>query len=161
MPPPAHRSGLVVDLVAEAPMTWSVLRGPDVHVRTAGPTRVRVRSDQVDSRLPDPPDFPGGVPRALVDELLERVGRTVPELASAPVERIRIGTASFPHDGRPSVGAVSSVPGYYEALTNSGVTVGPLMGRLLAEYIATGVRAELLDDCLPDRLRATANSSPE
>ncbi len=38
------------------------------------------------------------------------------------------------------------MPGYYEAVTHSGITVGPVIGRLLAEEILTGTRDELLAD---------------
>ncbi|MGW7825157.1 NAD(P)/FAD-dependent oxidoreductase [Streptomyces puniciscabiei] len=151
---PTRRSGLVVDLRTDRAGPASVLRGPDFHARAAGPGLVRVRSDQVDLRLADPPHYPEAPPQMLVEDLLERVRRSLPALTGAGVERVRIGTAVFPADGHPCVGAVSAVGGYYEALTNSGVTVGPLMGRLLAEFIATGHRHELLADCRPDRLRA-------
>ncbi|MFE6919479.1 NAD(P)/FAD-dependent oxidoreductase [Nocardia sp. NPDC057663] len=147
MSPPAGRTGLVVDLRTAAAPPSNVLRGPDVHVRAAGAGLLRVRSDQVDERLSAASEG------ELVSELLARVRRSLPGLAGADVERVRTGTAVFPGDGHPCVGAVSAVGGYYEALTNSGVTVGPLLGRLLAEYIATGRRDELLEDCRPDRLR--------
>lgn len=44
----------------------------------------------------------------------------------------------MPEDGLPCVGAVSWLPGYYEAVAHSGVTLGPLLGRLLAREILDG-----------------------
>ncbi|MER5640448.1 FAD-dependent oxidoreductase [Kitasatospora sp. NPDC002227] len=181
MLPPARRSGLVVDLKTSAAPPVAVLRGPDLHARAAGPGLVRVRSDQVDALLGPalgrsadhsgdgsgegssggsaggPGEGPADgfeVPEDLVADLLARARRSLPGLAGAGVERVRVGTAVFPADGHPSVGAVPAVGGYFEALTNSGVTVGPLMGRLLAEYVTGGEPPELLAECRPDRLRA-------
>jgi glycine/D-amino acid oxidase-like deaminating enzyme len=49
------------------------------------------------------------------------------------------------------VGAVSAVPGYYEAVTHSGVTLGPLVGSLLAREILTGKVDAAIFPFRPDR----------
>ncbi|MEJ2857703.1 MULTISPECIES: NAD(P)/FAD-dependent oxidoreductase [unclassified Saccharothrix] len=146
----ATRSSLVVDLLTEAEPPRHILRGAEAHVRSAGPGRVRVRSDQVDAGLPATATEPGD---EVVKDLLERVYRTVPALAGAAVERVRLATAVFPTDGLPSVGAVSGVAGYYEAFANSGITLAPFIGRTLATQIVTGEAHPLWDRCSPDRLR--------
>ncbi|MFG2877736.1 NAD(P)/FAD-dependent oxidoreductase [Streptomyces sp. NPDC048337] len=147
----ATRSSLVIDLLTEGDPVRHALRGAQAHARSAGPGRVRVRSEQVDARLPagmrsDPGD-------ELVKDLLERAYRTVPALESASVDRVRIGTAVFPADGFPSVGAVSAVSGYYEAFANSGITLAPLIGRTLTTHIATGEIHPAWARSSPDRLR--------
>jgi glycine/D-amino acid oxidase-like deaminating enzyme len=43
------------------------------------------------------------------------------------------------------------IPGYFEAVTHSGVTLGPLLGRLLAQTVATGQTDPLLAPFSPDR----------
>ncbi|MEV0618281.1 FAD-binding oxidoreductase [Nonomuraea sp. NPDC050404] len=150
----ASRSSLVIDLAADGDPVRHVLRGAEAHVRSAGRGRVRVRSDQVDAVLPaDHRPEPGD---EIVKDLLERAHRTVPALASAVVERIRLGTAVFPADGFPSVGALPGVSGYYEAFANSGITLAPFIGRTLATQIVTGEVHPLLTRCSPDRLRATS-----
>ncbi|MFD3514991.1 NAD(P)/FAD-dependent oxidoreductase [Streptomyces sp. NPDC058657] len=155
----ATRSSLVVDLLTGSDPVAHVLRGAEAHARPAGPGRVRVRSDQVDARLaaglgPDPGD-------EVVKELLERAYRTVPALESSTVARARIATAVFPADGLPSVGALSSVPGYYEAFANSGITLAPFIGRTLATQITTGETHPLWARCSPDRLRATPRTTSD
>ncbi|MEV4114448.1 FAD-binding oxidoreductase [Nonomuraea sp. NPDC049695] len=150
----ATRSSLVIDLATDGDAVKHVLRGAEAHVRSAGPGRVRVRSDQVDAGLPagirsEPGD-------EIVKDLLERAYRTVPALTSSTVERTRIGTAVFPADGLPSVGALSGVCGYYEAFANSGITLAPFIGRTLATQIVTGEIHPLWARCSPDRLRAAS-----
>jgi glycine/D-amino acid oxidase-like deaminating enzyme len=49
------------------------------------------------------------------------------------------------------VGAVPSVPGYYEAVSDSGITLGPVIGRLLASEILRRQRDEMLADFRPER----------
>ncbi|MFJ4778730.1 NAD(P)/FAD-dependent oxidoreductase [Streptomyces sp. NPDC088762] len=150
----ATRSSLVIDLLTDGDPVRHVLRGSQAHARSAGPGRVRVRSEQVDARLPagaqaDPGD-------ELVKDLLERAYRTIPALESATVDRVRVGTAVFPGDGFPSLGALSAVAGYYEAFANSGITLAPFIGRTLATHIATGEIHPLWSRCSPDRLRAAS-----
>ena len=55
-----------------------------------------------------------------------------------------------------------SVPGYFEAASHSGITLGPVIGRLLASEILRGKRDETLADfpgaVLPALARDTQNA---
>jgi glycine/D-amino acid oxidase-like deaminating enzyme len=53
------------------------------------------------------------------------------------------------------VGGLSGIPGYYEAVTHSGVTLGPLVGRLLAREILAGDVDPLIAPFRPDRFAQT------
>ncbi|MEC3981049.1 NAD(P)/FAD-dependent oxidoreductase [Amycolatopsis sp. H20-H5] len=150
----ADRSSLVIDLVVDGDPLRHVLRGAELHARPAGPGRVRVRSEQVDSVLTGETESDLG--RDNVEDLLGRAYRTIPALKASTVDQKRIGTAVFPADGMPSVGPLSTVPGYYEAFANSGVILAPFIGRTLATQIFTGEVHSLLRDCSPDRLRLAA-----
>jgi glycine/D-amino acid oxidase-like deaminating enzyme len=44
-------------------------------------------------------------------------------------------------DGAPIVGEHPDAPGFYNAVTSNGYTLGPIMGKTIAELILTG-RAE-------------------
>jgi glycine/D-amino acid oxidase-like deaminating enzyme len=147
----ADRASLVIDLATDGDPLRHVLRGTELHARSAGPGRVRVRSEQVDAALTGDTASDLGPDR--VDDLLERAYRTIPALKASTVERKRIGTAVFPADGMPSVGPLTIVPGYYEAFANSGVILAPFIGRTLATQIVTGETHPLLRGCAPDRLR--------
>lgn len=43
------------------------------------------------------------------------------------------------------------MPGYYEAVSHSGITLGPVVGRLLASEILSGQRDKMLADFHPER----------
>jgi glycine/D-amino acid oxidase-like deaminating enzyme len=78
----------------------------------------------------------------------QRLLPTVPQLQ--PIATMT-GVRPYPADGLPRIGAVDAVPGYFEAVTHSGGGLGPFVGRLLAEEIATGVQSPLLKDYRPAR----------
>jgi glycine/D-amino acid oxidase-like deaminating enzyme len=75
---------------------------------------------------------------------LAAVATHLPVLASARVEATRIGVRPMPRDERPMVGAIPGLDGFYVVASHSGVTLGPLWGRIAA--------AELLDGTLDSRL---------
>jgi glycine/D-amino acid oxidase-like deaminating enzyme len=125
---------------------------PRVNVRPDGPGYVLLHHDSVDARLTD--DF-AGTEDPLCAELLERARRVFPALAVAEVVGAKDGLRPVPADGHSCVGAVSGVPGYYEAVTHSGVTLGPLVGRLLAREILTGEVDPLIAPFRPDRFPST------
>jgi glycine/D-amino acid oxidase-like deaminating enzyme len=90
-------------------------------------------------------------PAELARLLHASVRQVVPALADSRIAQTRVAFRPIPADGFPSVGAVPSVPGYYEAVSHSGITLGPALGRLLAAEILDGTRDELLADFRPER----------
>jgi glycine/D-amino acid oxidase-like deaminating enzyme len=144
-----HRS-LVAHLLIDGDPPAFILRAPGASIRSDGPGRIVLYSDQVDRQLPD---HPGAGDPELVKELLDRAQRVVPLLGTATVESADVIDDRRPRDELPSAGALSTLPGYYEAVTGAGVTLAPLLGRLLAEQIVTGTPAPLLAPFSPDRFR--------
>ncbi len=74
-------------------------------------------------------------------------------MRAAGIAAARIGVRSLPRDG---VSIVGKIPGYanaYIAVTHSGVTLGPLLGRLLAAEIMGDESAQLAP-FRPDRFVA-------
>ena len=125
---------------------------PRVNVRPDGTGYVLLHHDSVDARLTD--DF-AGKEDPLCAELLEHALRVLPALAEAEVVEARFGLRPVPADGHSCVGALSGIPGYYDAVTHSGVTLGPLVGRLLAREILTGEVDPLIAPFRPDRFPST------
>lgn len=121
-----------------------VVHTADIELRPEGADLVRLHDTTVDAVLP-------GDRAELTAVLLERAMRVMPALATARVVSTHVGLRPVPEDGVSSVGAVSSVPGWYEAVTHSGVTLGPLLGRLLAGEILDGTVDPLLRPFRPDR----------
>jgi glycine/D-amino acid oxidase-like deaminating enzyme len=127
-----------------------VVHFPGVHLRPDGAGRVRFGSTVVDDLLPED----GTVPRAseLVREVQRRAAAVLPVLADAAIEAVRVGWRPMPEDGYSAVGAIDGMRGYYLAFTHSGVTLAPILGKLVAEEIVADTRRPELAPFRPDRL---------
>ncbi|HEX5415564.1 MAG TPA: FAD-binding oxidoreductase, partial [Chloroflexota bacterium] len=125
-----------------------------VYFRPDGAGRIRIGSEEIDSALPadDAAVREAASPgSAQADELLERARSVFPPLAGARLEAVRLGWRALPGDGFSAVGPVPGLAGYYLVFTHSGVTLGPLLGRLVADELQ-GTPADLLAEFRPDRL---------
>ena len=139
--------GLLARLTVEGAPIGRLLHSPHVNLRPDGPERVVVHHGSVDKKLESDTE----TEEFLSHELVERARRVVPALGCTDIESLRVGVRPMPEDGLPCVGAVSNLSGYYEAVTHSGVTLGPLLGRLLTQEILTGEVDPLIAPFRPDR----------
>jgi D-amino-acid dehydrogenase len=75
-----------------------------------------------------------------VQEVLREALRVAPGLADASIQDIRVGLRPLSTDGMPILGTVPGVQGVYLATGHgpSGLTLGPLSGKLVAELALTG-----------------------
>jgi glycine/D-amino acid oxidase-like deaminating enzyme len=144
--------GLLVRVAVPGEPLGHLMHTPRINVRPDGPGYILLHHDSVDERLTD--DF-AGIEDPLCAELLERARLVLPALEEAEIVEARFGLRPVPADGHSCVGALSGIPGYYEAVTHSGVTLGPLIGRLLAREILTGEVDPLIAPFRPDRFPAT------
>src|SRR5262249_61880656 len=76
----------------------------------------------------------------------------LPLLAHSRVETLRIGVRPMPPDKHPIVGAIAGLPGFYVVVSHSGVTLGPLWGRIAAAEILDGADDPPLPPDRPGRL---------
>jgi glycine/D-amino acid oxidase-like deaminating enzyme len=65
----------------------------------------------------------------------------------------------IPADGFPSVGALDDVPGYYEAIAHSGITLAAIIGEVLAQQITDGEISPLIRPYRPGRLSRTSSGA--
>jgi glycine/D-amino acid oxidase-like deaminating enzyme len=144
--------GLLVRVAVPGEPLRHLMHTPHINVRPDGPGYVLLHHDSVDERLTD--DF-AGTEDPLCAELLERARLVLPALEAAEVVEARFGMRPVPADGHSCVGALSAIPGYYEAVTHSGVTLGPLIGCLLAREILIGEVDPLIAPFRADRLPST------
>jgi glycine/D-amino acid oxidase-like deaminating enzyme len=114
------------------------IHAPGVHFRPDGAGRIVLAEgahDHVWQERADP--WPA-------EQSLRAVAAHFPALAGARVEATRIGVRPMPRDERPMVGGIPGLDGFYVVASHSGVTLGPLWGRVAA--------AELLDGTPDPRL---------
>lgn len=156
--PMAPSPGMVIR--AEMPDGSNPLRRPvetdGVAVRPDGPGRILLAVDVDD--VPELADLPSG-PLSLAAPLVARImawgADLIPALALARPTEARVAMRAIPADGFPSVGAVATIPGYFEAVTHSGVTLAPLIGRSLADEILGRPLDPLLEPFRPERSTLT------
>jgi glycine/D-amino acid oxidase-like deaminating enzyme len=144
--------GLLVRVAVPGEPLSHLLHTPHINLRPDGPGYVLLHHDSIDEELTD--DF-AGAEDPLCAELLQRARRVLPALEEAEIVEARFGMRPVPADGHSCVGGLSHLPGYYEAVTHSGVTLGPLVGRLLAREILTGEVDPLIAPFRPDRFADT------
>ena len=68
------------------------------------------------------------------------------------IENIVIGQRARPADGLPAIGYVTPHQRVYVAVTHSGITLSPLIGKLVAQELVQDQASELLADFRPQRL---------
>ncbi|MFD9006702.1 NAD(P)/FAD-dependent oxidoreductase [Streptomyces sp. NPDC059582] len=144
--PMRREPGVVTRLdCAQAPV-HRPMHAPHVEIRPDGDASVVLHSREIDALIDTGPD-----PTELAQLLHDSARHVLPELDNARIAQTRVSNRPIPADGFPSVGALPSVPGYYEAVSHSGITLGPVIGRLLAAEILSGKRDEMLADFRPER----------
>lgn len=131
-----------------------VIHAPDLQIRPDGDGRLVLQAGDTDARVgletAESPALPG------CETLLQRARKYVPGLANGAIEAARVGIRPMPADGYPIVGPVPGRDRVTIALTHSGMTLGPLLGELVASELLTGRPDERLRDFRPDRLVALA-----
>ena len=135
-------------LIYTAPVATTLRRpihAPGCHFRPDGGGRIVLAEgahDQVwdEAAPPWPPE-----------RSLTTVAAHLPPLEGARVEATRIGVRPMPRDERPMVGGLPGLDGFYVVASHSGVTLGPLWGRLAAVEILDGAPDARLTPYRPAR----------
>jgi glycine/D-amino acid oxidase-like deaminating enzyme len=125
------------------------IHAPGAHFRPDGGGRIVLAEfahDQVwrQAEEPWPPE-----------RSLAAVAGHLPALAGAHVEAVRFGVRPMPRDQRPMVGGIPGLDGFFIVASHSGVTLGPLWGRIAAAEILDGVLDPRLAPYRPARFLKT------
>ena len=88
--------------------------------------------------------------------LLAQAARFFPTLATAGVDKWWVAWRAMPSDRLPIVGPLPWLEGLYLAVSHSGVTVAPALGRLVADEVATQAPDGLLAPFRPARFAERA-----
>ncbi len=84
-------------------------------------------------------------PEGQAEEILHRAKGLIPEAEGIALARHTIGWRPMPEDGFPVLGFSEGAPDVYVAVMHSGVTLAPLVGRLVASEILDGLSVEMLE----------------
>lgn len=144
--PMRREPGIVTRIGCAQVPVRRAMHAPHIEIRPDGNSSVVLHSREIDALIDTGED-----PSELAGLLHESARQVVPDLGSGHITQTRVANRPIPADGFPSVGAVPSVPGYYEAVSHSGITLGPVIGRLLASEILSGERDGMLADFRPER----------
>jgi glycine/D-amino acid oxidase-like deaminating enzyme len=148
--------GLLVQTSPAVQTVTRVLLADDLMIRPDGGGRLLLHSDEHD-RLVDPRHTEG------VDEIATEVVAAASrhlELPAKPtLERAVVGVRALTHDLLPAVGWLPDTDRIYVAVTHSGVTLGPLLGELIASELIAGVDESLLQAFRPARFYDVGTST--
>jgi glycine/D-amino acid oxidase-like deaminating enzyme len=143
--------GLAVRVQTSRARVNRVIHAPKVSIRPDGSDRIFLTTKSVEPELADSGDR--------TTELAEGVRQlgacVVPELADAAIVDVRIGHRPIPIDGFPLIGSAAGIRGYYEAVTHSGITLGPIVAQALTNEILHGEVDPLVASFRAARLRGT------
>jgi glycine/D-amino acid oxidase-like deaminating enzyme len=119
----------------------------------------------VGTDAPNPPDIPAhqGI-RAHVEQfpsdelrnyhgnrILTKIAHFLPGAKGMQLERLTLGFRPIPADEFPVMGSLQSFPDIHVAVTHSGVTLAPVVGRLTADEVLHGSRAGMFAPYRPER----------
>ncbi len=166
----AARLGLDVPLVAAEPLGSKALgllagvkllgTGPrcllhsrDVNWSPLGDRRALLASDAGDAAVAA--DRSAAVVRSTAERLLADAVALNPLFGGATLDDVKLGIRALPSDNVTICGPIRGVPGLTVVVTHSGVTLSPLLGRLVAAEIMTGREDPMLAPFRPNRFLAT------
>ena len=136
--PMANKEGIIIQTDPLPQVIQHVLMTPDVHFRQNLDGRF------VAGEIFNGENNPDVNAAALASEIISRIQTKLRDIPKLRLAEVKIGIRPVPLDGMPVIGAVPGLMGAYTAIMHSGVTLGPLVGQLLASEILEGYTSSLL-----------------
>lgn len=147
--PLAPTSGMLAYTAPVAANLRTVVLAAQCHMRADGAGRIVIRQDHYDRTIL--PGTPVDTALREASELVAIAAQVVPSIGRAKAEAVRIGVRALPADGKPAIGPIGGLAGYYVAVTHSGVTLAPFLGQLITEEILSGKERNELAAFRPNR----------
>jgi glycine/D-amino acid oxidase-like deaminating enzyme len=126
-----------------------VVHAPGIHLRPDAGGGLLLGADDVDAPAAQA-DAPSRLDE-LATLLLERAARVMPAAGAVKIVDRRVGVRPMPADRHTIAGRIPGLDNAWLIATHSGVTLGPLLGRLIAEEIAGGSAHASLAPFRPER----------
>ena len=121
-----------------------IVYAPEGHFRPDGGGRIVLSDEHHDHEWQEGMNWPA-------ERSLEAISRHFRPLTGARVEATRIGVRPIPKDRLPMVGPVPGLDGLYVVVSHSGVTLGPLWGKVAAAELLDGQTDARLETFRPGR----------
>ncbi len=144
-------------VAAMAGLTVQLTRSPGILFHTPPQPRAVERillspignvKQKPDGRIVTGLDFGPAPPEDATKEkgeaFLKRMAAIVPSLAAASIDKVTLGFRPLPKDSHPIVGFPEGRRDIYLTVMHSGMTLGPLIGRLASIEILDGVQTDPL-----------------
>jgi glycine/D-amino acid oxidase-like deaminating enzyme len=125
------------------------LHTPDANLRPDGAGRLMVRANDADALVSN--DTPLGPHMPQARQVMRGAARLIPALTGVEAEAVRVAIRPIPQDGFSAVGPVPRIEGYYVAVTHSGVTLSPILAKLVAAEVMHGKACAELAEFRPAR----------
>ena len=164
--PLKHSPGILAHSAPVSPVIRNVIYGEEVHFKQMTNGSI-VAADS--TYAPDTPvhhdilreyrDFPDDEIRNMHGQrIIKKVGAVLPGARDAKLDRLTLGFRPLPEDDYPIVGFVPGSTDVYIAVMHSGVTLAPIMGRMISSEIVDDVSIDSLDRYRPERFSVSASS---
>ncbi len=147
--PTSPTPGLLAITTPTAATVGRVIHAGQLSLRPEPGGRIMLASRSIDGQL-DREASTVALDGPECSALLDLARRLLPGLADTRIGEVRIGRRSVAEDGLPVAGPAPDVAGLYLLVSHSGVTLTPLLGRLVAGELLDGAN-ELLEPYRPDR----------
>ena len=136
---------------APQPLSLSAnLISSQLNVRPDGGGRLLLQALELD-HLADPA-APPPLDGDIAQQFRARYQSLFADAGSLQIEQIVVGQRARPADGLPAIGYVTPQQRVYVAVTHSGITLSPLIGKLVAQELLDEAPSALLTDFRPQRL---------
>jgi glycine/D-amino acid oxidase-like deaminating enzyme len=145
--------GLLAITAPAAVRLTRFVRAPGVDVRPDGGGRLMLAPGGADQLPADVAGDEDAV-RGRARRMAEAAAGLLPGLTGTDLEAVRVGRRAIPADGLPAVGRFDPADRLYHVITHSGVTLAPILGRLVAREIAEGQPVAELEPWRPSRFGA-------
>jgi glycine/D-amino acid oxidase-like deaminating enzyme len=144
--PMEARPGLIIRLANADGLIQRTMHAPRIHMRPDADGLVMIHKGDADEAL-----VRGEPAGPWISQYIDWAVSYVPGFREARIAAWSVGVRPIPEDGRSSAGLLPSIPGYAEVVTHSGITLGPLLGELVARQIVAGETDPLLAPFSPER----------
>src|SRR5699024_332997 len=126
----------------------AVVHTPGLNLRPGEDNTIVVQALDLNPQVD--PDCPPTNDGPFAEVIAERFAAATTGGAAESLE-LRLSYRSLPADGLTIAGYAPGFTRTYCLVTHSGITLGPLLGRLAAEEVAEDRRTDVLEDFRPDR----------